>query len=537
MSRRHPAKPAYLFALMGALASPSMATPSVAWERCPASYFFHPGEGSDSRLQCAELDVPLSYRNDDGRTTRVKVMRVHGGPDALIRPAISVNLGGPGSDNRQAFANLASVWLSIPAHDVELGSFRRIMDTYDLTFVLPRGLDPDRPMQCDALDTRVWESFLEHPVDLRWNALVREASRFAMACGRQAMNAQVDTDTHARDIDRLRSAMALDRIHLFGQSYGSWVALWYASLFPHQAGRTVLDGAMDIGRRLDKAVIDDLEEKDRLLVVSALQPMADAPATYGLGDNTVSIAGQLLRMDRSLRVGFASLFYGAPSVLAAIRLAGWVDRFDATQVSRLVETYRFSPSAEVDRRARSSARAYLERMGVAALHSAQPFDAAEGMDIAVNYAVHCNDTPWDRSLDNWKRFATHSLDWTVSARTVDMLVPLICALWPRQDIPAPPIDNIAKLSSLLIVNSEYDRVTPWASVQRLLDRYPRARAVKLRGSAMHGLVGLREAPCVEHDVGRYLLDDRLPPLRTTECELETDNRTTTMPAVGRDELR
>ena len=118
-----------------------------------------------------------------------------------------------------------------------------------------------------------------------------------------------------------------------------------------------------------------------------------------------------------------------------------------------------------------------------------------------------------------------------------MLVPLICALWPRQDIPAPPIDNIAKLSSLLIVNSEYDRVTPWASVQRLLDRYPRARAVKLRGSAMHGLVGLREAPCVEHDVGRYLLDDRLPPLRTTECELETDNRTTTMPAVGRDELR
>lgn len=537
MSRRHPAKPVRILALLGVIASPAMATPGITWDRCNHGWFFQGAASSDARLQCAELDVPVSYRHDDGQTTRVKVMRVHSGPDGASKPMLSVNLGGPGSDNRQSFADLASLWLSIPADHVELGRFRRIVDTYDLTFVLPRGLDADHPMTCDPLDTQKWESFLEQPTDLRWNALVREASRFATACGRHAMSAQVDTDTHARDIDRLRSAMGLPRVHLFGQSYGSWVSLWYASLFPHQVGRMVLDGAMDIGRRLDKAVIDDLEEKDRLLMASALQPMANAPATYGLGDNVVTIAGQLLRMDRPLHVGFASLFHGPASVLAAIRVADWIDRFDAGQVARMVETFRFSASADVDRRARNSARAYLERMGAVPVRTAQAEGSTAGMDVAVNYAVHCNDTPWDRSLDNWKPFATHSLDWTVSVRTVDMLVPLICALWPRQQIPSPPVDNIAKLPSFLIVNSEYDRVTPWASTQRLLDRYPHARAMKLRGSAMHGLVGLGWAPCVEHDVARYLLDDRLPPLRTTECELETDNRTTTMPAVSRDELR
>lgn len=509
----------------------------VTWHACASGYRLFTSHGTDARLQCADVVVPRHHSQENGPTTTIKAMRVHKGTDDVVRPVLVIELGGPGADNRQDFLDVAGHWLSASPDDPDLGDFRRVADTHDLVMVLPRGLDPDHPMVCEPLSMTPWSDFTHTMDDANWNALVVEVSRFALACGRHPMNTEVNTRTHAEDIDRLRRAMGRNKVRLFGQSYGTKVVLWYASLHPTHTGRMLLDGTMDIDRPFSIGIVDDINEKDRLLIESALQPMADAPSIYGMGNSPEAIAARFLRIPRPLRMAMASQMMGPASVKAAIMLADWVGIHTTEDIKALVETAPLSPSEDVDMQTRNSMRAYLSLLGPVSTPGLASGGVIGDDGFSVNYAVHCNDSPWDRTLVNWKRYAFQSMTWMPSTRAVDVLAPLICALWPRADIEQPDLSMLRKLPAFLMVNAEFDRFTLWSTTQRLLDRYPHAHAIKHRGSFRHGLVAAGSPTCVERHAGRYLLTGVLPPLRSSECHVEMDNRPSAIPIRGRDELR
>ena len=56
---------------------------------------------------------------------------------------------------------------------------------------------------------------------------------------------EVDTENSARDLDILRAALNDTKLNYMGFSYGTFLGSTYASLFPDNVGRMVLDGAMD----------------------------------------------------------------------------------------------------------------------------------------------------------------------------------------------------------------------------------------------------------------------------------------------------
>merc|ERR1712195_237240 len=55
----------------------------------------------------------------------------------------------------------------------------------------------------------------------------------------------IGTSSLAEDIETFRSAIGADVMNIYGLSYGTGVAATYASMFPSQSGRILINGNMD----------------------------------------------------------------------------------------------------------------------------------------------------------------------------------------------------------------------------------------------------------------------------------------------------
>jgi pimeloyl-ACP methyl ester carboxylesterase len=93
----------------------------------------------------------------------------------------------------------------------------------------------------------------------------------------------VNTTTSARDMNRLRLALGVDRINYYGLSYGTVLGSIYRQLFPSHLRSMVLDGAVDANLSLPT---------DATLEAPAIQTalehaLSNCPATPGcaLGSN------------------------------------------------------------------------------------------------------------------------------------------------------------------------------------------------------------------------------------------------------------
>jgi pimeloyl-ACP methyl ester carboxylesterase len=60
-----------------------------------------------------------------------------------------------------------------------------------------------------------------------------------------ALMKNVDTASAARDMDVIRVVLGEEKLNFLGQSYGTQLGAVYATLFPENVGRMVLDGAFD----------------------------------------------------------------------------------------------------------------------------------------------------------------------------------------------------------------------------------------------------------------------------------------------------
>ena len=78
-------------------------------------------------------------------------------------------------------------------------------------------------------------------------AAVRVFSGLERSCRSQypALLPTVTTTTSARDMDRLRAALGVQRIDFYGLSYGTALGSVYRQLFPGHVRSMVLDGAVD----------------------------------------------------------------------------------------------------------------------------------------------------------------------------------------------------------------------------------------------------------------------------------------------------
>jgi pimeloyl-ACP methyl ester carboxylesterase len=126
----------------------------------------------------------------------------------------------------------------------------RLRDRFDLVSWDPRGVGGSAPVRCGP-DPSAVARFLATDPDpdsaAEERQVVAEVTAFADQCRRTAGTAllgNVDTESSARDLERLRAALGGPLTYL-GFSYGTLLGAVYADLYPTRIRAMVLDAALD----------------------------------------------------------------------------------------------------------------------------------------------------------------------------------------------------------------------------------------------------------------------------------------------------
>ncbi len=208
---------------IGALIASASSTPVLAqaakiiWESCPTSV-------SRTGAQCGRIDVPRDYDNPDGEQISVGFVQFKATKEA--KDTIFVNPGGPSGDVYEWLGNTKDY--DFPAE---------FFENYTIIGVQPRGLPGSTPLECaDHIDP-------SNPLD----SYFRNGGQLRDACekGNPGLVAEVTTENTARDWEEVRKALSKDRISIYGLSYGTILGSTYATLFPTQTNRVVLDSGID----------------------------------------------------------------------------------------------------------------------------------------------------------------------------------------------------------------------------------------------------------------------------------------------------
>ncbi|WP_444996749.1 alpha/beta hydrolase [Aliikangiella sp. IMCC44359] len=215
----------------------SYSVPKIQWQTC---------EGIPAPFECATIEVPLDYSQlaslpspEKLTTTTLALARYPASdPDNKIG-SIFLNPGGPGGSGVDLILN-AGPYL----FDQETRAH------FDLIGFDPRGIAASSPLTCFQTTDEQQKALggPDNPTAFRDIIARKKADKFyAKTCkknGGQILNNMSTADV-ARDLDLLRQAVGDDKINFVGYSYGSYLGMTYANMFPNNIRSLIIDGVLD----------------------------------------------------------------------------------------------------------------------------------------------------------------------------------------------------------------------------------------------------------------------------------------------------
>ncbi len=321
------------------VATPGSALPSAGQDGfAPCS--------SLSGVLCRTVSVPLDYEN--GTPGRVRLFVTKREPTGASKGTILLLAGGPGEPSAQTFTLTSKLWRSLfPGYTVA---------AYD-----NRGTGASQALRCSPAAT-------------------------AGGCARKLGPRRVfyGTRENAEDVEAVRRALGVDRIALFGISYGTRQALAYARRYPEHVERLLLDSVVP---GLDGADPFDLASLEA--ISSALGSICNRGACAGITGSPGSDFAKLANMlDEHPLVARAKVYVDQWTPrFRAIRLDG-LGLLALARASDLNAGVAISLPAAT-RAALSGRTAPLERMA-ALIAGEPPADVNHGVFLATT----CNDGPF-----------------------------------------------------------------------------------------------------------------------------------------------
>src|SRR5918994_397708 len=192
-------------ALAAVLALPGAASAAVDWRACRAT----------TGAQCATLRVPLDRTGALPGTVPLKLARL---PTDGARPTLVYLSGGPGG------AGIEEMLAVMP-----LTPF--LLDSYRVMGFDQRGTGGSGLLRCKALER-----------DPRLRSV-----RAGEDCARRLGDKRrlYTTPDSVEDLEAIRAELGVERLTLFGISYGTELALAYARVHPDRVDRLILDSIVN----------------------------------------------------------------------------------------------------------------------------------------------------------------------------------------------------------------------------------------------------------------------------------------------------
>jgi pimeloyl-ACP methyl ester carboxylesterase len=436
-----------------------------------------------SRVQCAGLDVPLDHAGRVPGSLRVNVERIPA--RGTSRGALFVLEGGPGfsvTTSAEYYAHL----------------FRRQLADRDLILADQRGTGLSGALRrCPGLKIRDIG-----PASGQAAVAARCAVRLGPAAGLYT------TQAAAGDMESLRQALGLDKIAIYGSSYGTKLALAYAALYPAHVDRMVLDSVLPLdGGDPD---VDSLQAVARVLdklCAAACERITTDP----VGDTAALVAAMRRR----------GVLEGPVRNAHGRRRTGRIERLRLANILFAGDYFRVL-RAEYPGAVKSALRgdiAPLLRLAIWAARGSKPEPLRSYSEMMLT-ANECQEGPflWDRSASPSDRLAqarariaalppsaTYPFDTYTAFKSAEAVQ--LCWQWPLAGDPPIPTDPFPAVPALLLAGED-DLRTPLESAERVAKAIPGAQLVTVPGLG-HGVLGAGSA-CPDRAVNRFFAG--LPPL-------------------------
>jgi pimeloyl-ACP methyl ester carboxylesterase len=271
--------------------APGQADPSIV-DAAPAelrSFYsqqidWKPCEGGD--FQCAKVKVPLDYGKPDG--DRIEIAAIKLATNGNKKGSLLVNPGGPGASGFDFVRDAANTVIS-----------DKVRSAYDIVGFDPRGVMRSAPVTCLTDKERDASRAKNFALDTDAGLQAAEADNKAVAakCVEKTgpVLAHVDTVSAVKDLDILRGVVNDAKLNYLGYSYGTLLGSTYASLFPDNVGRLVLDGALDPSLSSEEVTRDQTAAFDKALhaYVAKCQQSSGCPLTGSTEEGVKQISNAI----------------------------------------------------------------------------------------------------------------------------------------------------------------------------------------------------------------------------------------------------
>ena len=488
-------------------AAPNVTT--VAWSPC------HRDLGLP--FECGQVQVPLDHDDPDGTAISIALVRLPAADPTRRIGSLFLNPGGPGG---------SGVDFALFGGPILFGSELRAR--FDLVGFDPRGIARSTALRCFGT-SRQWFPFFTpfaFPVTPDEEAAWAAGDRFlADACAQRGSRIidHMATADVARDLDLLRQAVGDEQLTFVGYSYGSYLGVTYANLFPENVRAVVVDGVLDPIAWSTGAP----GEGSTVPFSTRLRSDAGAAATLEEFFRLCDAGGPRCAFSGDAAARFAALAAQLQSAPIPIvnPVSGAIFLFDysALIANALGAMYdSFSWPAFAGFLAFLDAQADPATLGLAlgALWEQEGFITKRGFPTYRNSiegfpGVACSDSVNPTSHAAWSAAADAAEAQFGYFGRIWTWVSSPCAPWPGVDADRylGPFNRLTS-SPLLVVGTTFDPATRYEGSVTVSNLMPNSSLLTVHG---WGHTSLLLSACGEQAIAAYLLTGATPPVGTV-CE-------------------
>jgi pimeloyl-ACP methyl ester carboxylesterase len=456
-------------------ASPSNVAP-IQWGACAAA----PAGIPDGGQQCATISVPLNYSDPNGKHISVSVSRIPAAQPSQRRGVLLMNPGGPGGPGLD-MPRIATVIMP-----------QSVLNKYDLIGFDPRGVGTSTPLTCGMNGAQSNRALPMLTQQHSFTATAAYAQQVAQACGAATGSdlAYYNTPNTARDMDQIRQALGESKINYFAWSYGTYLGAVYASLFPANSDRFVLDSNVNPSWTW-RQQFRSFGLGGSIRFPDFLNWAAANDSTYHLGATADAVHQTYSKLLSKLQQKPITFSDGT--------------LFD----DAFFREESFFSIGEPDSAFPALASVWQ------AVNEDQPLDLAAAPDndnpVASGLAITCNDAAWSRSPSQYQSELNADIaQYPDFGELGSNIWP--CAYWPNQMPSQQPVTISSQgATNILLVQNKRDPVTPYAGglgMHQALGN--RSRLLSVDAPAGHAIAYLSKVACADDTVTNYLVDGTLP---------------------------
>lgn len=404
--------------------------------------------------QCTTFTVPENRALPEGRKIALNIAWVPADEDAEVSPdPVFFIAGGPGQSAVKSYPQLA-------------GAFSRILDKRDVILVDQRGTGESNPLKC-----RTEEDQNGDPTEADSLAAVEKATRDCIdELSKKADLTQYDTTTAVADLDEVRKAMGVEKINVFGVSYGTRVAQQYAMRYPQSTRSIVLDSVVPNTTILGNIWARNLEDAlDRQFALCT----RNSECVKAVGNPRESLDTVMA----TLRKGPVPVTYRDPTT-------GVVKNgtLKADEVSALVRMFAYMPAMAslIPQQLHEAAQGRYDSLKAMTdmLKSSMEDQMMMGMQMSVVCTEDGDSVVSDPNDKN-----------TVLGTGLTDAMGAMCKLWPKGEMPADFHKPLATDVPALVLEGELDPVTPPKYGEETVKTLKNGRLFVLRGQG-HNVIGV-----------------------------------------------